>query len=75
MVRMELLYSARNASEFVDLREELDAPPNCPVGKKQWGRALWVYERLSAQGGAHQRSVKHAHLLIAARARGEGGDP
>jgi predicted nucleic acid-binding protein len=72
MVRMELLYSARNASELADLREELDALPDCPIGKEQWGRALWVYEQLGAQGGAHQRSVKHADLLIAAAAEAAG---
>ena len=72
MVRMELLYSARNAGEFADLREELDALPDCPIGKEQWERALWVYEQLSAQGGAHQRSVKHADLLIAAAAEAAG---
>jgi predicted nucleic acid-binding protein len=31
-------------------------------------RALQVYERLNAQGGASQRSVKHPDLLIAAAA-------
>ena len=68
MVRMELLYSARSVGEFADLREELAALPDCPIGKDQWERALWVYEQLSAQGGAHQRSVKHPDLLIAAAA-------
>jgi predicted nucleic acid-binding protein len=72
MVRLELLYSARNASEFGELRDELAALPDCPVGKEQWDRALWVYERLAAQGGAHQRSVKHADLLIAAAAEAAG---
>ena len=68
MVRLELLYSARNASEFAEIREELGALDDCPIGKDQWERALWVYERLSARGGAHQRSVKHPDLLIAAAA-------
>jgi hypothetical protein len=68
MVRLELLYSARNAQEFGDIREELAAMPNCPIGEEQWQRALWVYEQLSARGGAHQRSVKHPDLLIAAAA-------
>lgn len=68
MVRLELLYSARNADEFAEIRQELAALPDCPVGNEQWKRALWVYEQLSARGGAHQRSVKHADLLIAAAA-------
>ena len=72
MVRLELLYSARNADEFGELRDELAALVDCPVGKAQWSRALWVYERLAAQGGAHQRSVKHADLLIAAAAEAAG---
>jgi predicted nucleic acid-binding protein len=66
MVRLELLYSARNAQDFADIREELASLPECPIGKEQWDRALWVYEQLSATGGAHQRSVKHPDLLIAA---------
>jgi predicted nucleic acid-binding protein len=72
MVRLVLLFSARNPHDFADLRDELAALPDCPIGKDQWERALWVYERLSAQGGAHQRSVKHADLLIAAAAEATG---
>ena len=68
MVRLELLHSARNAIEFAMIREELAALPDCPIEKDQCNRALWVYERLSAQGGASQRSVKHPDLLIAAAA-------
>ena len=72
MVRLELLYSARNADEFAEIREELAALPDCPIEKAQWERALWVYEQLSAQGGTHQRSVKHADLLVAAAAEAAG---
>jgi hypothetical protein len=68
MVRLELLHSARNPTEFAELREDLSALPDCPIGTDQWDRALWVYERLSRQGGASQRSVKHPDLLIAAAA-------
>lgn len=50
----------------------MNALPDCPIGKEQWERALWVYEQLSAQGGAHRRSVKHADLLIAAAAEAAG---
>jgi hypothetical protein len=39
-----------------------------PIENEQWHRALWVYEQLSTQGGASQRSVKHPDLLIAAAA-------
>jgi predicted nucleic acid-binding protein len=72
MVRLELLYSARNPDEFAEMREELSALPDCPIGAEQWDRALWVYEQLCKQGGAHQRSVKHADLLIAAAAEAAG---
>lgn len=68
MVRLELLQTARNADEFAEIREELSALPDCPIEKEQWDRALWVYEQLSARGGAHQRSVKHPDLLVAAAA-------
>jgi predicted nucleic acid-binding protein len=68
IVRLELLHSARSASEFAEIRQELAALPDCPIEKEQWNRALWVYEQLSAQGGASQRSVKHPDLLIAAAA-------
>ena len=71
MVRLELLYSARNADEFAEIRDELAALPDCPIGEAQGERALWVYEQLSAQGGAH-RSVKHSDLLIAAAAEAAG---
>ena len=68
MVRLELLHSARNPADFRDLADELSALPDLPVNKDQWTRALWVYERLSQQGGATQRAVKHPDLLIAAAA-------
>lgn len=72
MVRLELLHSARNPTEFAELREDLTALPDCPIGKDQWDRALWVYEQLSRQGGASQRAVKHPDLLIAAAAEAAG---
>lgn len=68
MVRLELLHSTRNQTEFAELREELAALPDCPIGEAHWDRALWVYEQLSARGGAFQRAVKHPDLLIAAAA-------
>ena len=71
MVRMELLYSARNGRELAEIRVELAALADCPIGE-QWQRALWAYEQLSKQAGAHQRSVKHADLLIAAAAEAAG---
>jgi hypothetical protein len=72
MVRLELLYSARNAAEFTSLRRELDALPNCPIGVDQWKRAIEVYEQLAQQGGLHHRAVRHPDLLIAAAAEAAG---
>jgi predicted nucleic acid-binding protein len=71
-VRLELLHSARTRAEFVEIRRELGALPDCPIENEQWSRALWVYEQLSARGGASQRSVKHPDLLIAAAAEAAG---
>lgn len=72
MVRLELLYSARNAAEFMSLRRELDALPNCPIGVDQWKRALEVYEQLAHRGGLHHRAVPHPDLLIAGAAEAAG---
>jgi predicted nucleic acid-binding protein len=72
MVRLELLYSARNATEFRELETELAELPDCPIGKAAWQAALDVYRALADAGGAHQRAVKHADLLIAAAARAAG---
>jgi predicted nucleic acid-binding protein len=68
MVRLELLHSARNATEFAALRGELTALPNSPIGVDEWKRALEVYEELAGQGGLHHRAVRHPDLLIAAAA-------
>ncbi|MGH2802745.1 MAG: PIN domain nuclease [Thermoleophilaceae bacterium] len=72
MVRLELLYSARNGDEFAERREDLGALSDCPIGPDEWRRALDVYGELAAAGGAHQRSVKHPDLLIAAAAESAG---
>jgi len=72
MVKLELLKSARNATEFSKLLEQLDALPRVPIDAEQWQRALWVYGELAKHRGAHQRSVKHPDLLIAAAAEAAG---
>jgi len=68
MVRFELLKSARNGKEMARLSQRFDALPNLPVDRRVWKRALWVYQQLADQGGAHHRSVGHPDLLIAATA-------
>ena len=72
MVRLELLYSAQNESEFRALRNDLEALLDCPIGKEQWERALEVYEELARRGALHHRAVKHPDLLIAAAAEAAG---
>ena len=72
IVKLELLYSARNATEFVALRADLDGLPDCPIGTEQMERALDVYELLANLGGLHQRSVRHPDLLIATAAEAAG---
>ncbi len=72
MVRLELLYSTRNATEFARLGSELRALPSCPIDAAQWRRALQVYEQVAYQGGLHHRAVRHPDLLIAAAAEAAG---
>lgn len=71
-VEFELLYGARNAQEFSATRTGLRLLPQCPIGPREWQRALDVYEMLAYQGGLHHRRVKHPDLLIAAAAESAG---
>jgi predicted nucleic acid-binding protein len=72
MVKFELLLSAQNGHEFDEIRQELDELEDCEIGPLQWRRALDVYRELARQGGAHQCSVGHQDLLIAAAAEAAG---
>jgi predicted nucleic acid-binding protein len=72
MVAFELLASARSGSDFDQIQEELDALRLYQIGQAQWRRALQVYREFAHQGGAHQRSVGHGDLLIAAAAETAG---
>lgn len=72
IVKLELLYSARNPAEFSTLRDDLDELPDCPIGTEQLQRALDVYGQLANQGALHQRSVRHPDLLIATAAEAAG---
>ena len=67
-VAFELLHGARNSAEFTDMRTGLDRLPQCPIGPREWRRALSVFEMLAHQAGMHHRRVKHPDLLIAAAA-------
>jgi predicted nucleic acid-binding protein len=72
MVTLELLQSARNGQEFDERRMQVAELPQCPIATQEWARAIDVYRELAHQGGAHQRSVGHADLLIAAAAESAG---
>jgi predicted nucleic acid-binding protein len=72
MVMFELLASARAGSDFDEIQDDLDALRLYQIGQAQWRRAIQVYRELAHQGGAHQRSVGHGDLLIAAAAESAG---
>jgi predicted nucleic acid-binding protein len=68
MVRFELLWSARDARDLAELREELDELRDAPIAKRDWQRALDVFESLARQGPLHHRRMRAPDLLIAAAA-------
>ena len=71
-VRLEILYSARSATDYQRLGSELLALHQLECGAEQFVRALEVQRELALQGGMHHRSVKIADLLIAACAESAG---
>ena len=71
-VKLEILYSARSATDYDDLCLELDALHHVPTTAATFGRALEVQAALARLGGLHHRSVKIADLLIAASAEAAG---
>jgi predicted nucleic acid-binding protein len=68
LVKLELLYSARDHPEFRRRRDDLSALRPVAIGPRVWQRALDVFEQLSALGPLHHRQVEVADLLIAAAA-------
>jgi len=72
MVRLELLFSARDEHEFASRRSDLANLPDCQISKREWFRALEVLEALSRRGPLHHRQVKIPDLLIAAAAESAG---
>jgi hypothetical protein len=67
-VDLEILYSARSASDYEELAEELAAVAHVPCGDAVFARALEIQRRLAHVGGLHHRSVKIADLVVAAAA-------
>jgi predicted nucleic acid-binding protein len=72
MVTLELLQSVRDGPEFDQRNRQVGRLPQCAIADSEWQRAIQVYRELAHQGGAHQRSVGHADLLIAAAAESAG---
>ena len=68
MVKLELLWSARDTAEFQALRGELEALVRIPIEPRTWERALDVFEALAGRGPLHHRQVKIPDLLVAAAA-------
>lgn len=71
-VRLELLHSARNLTEFRAIRSSLEVLPHCPIHAQAWSRILDVYQKLAGVASQWHRSVKHADLIIAACAEAAG---
>ncbi len=67
-VRLEILYSARSATDYDEIVSELDGLHQVATGDDAFERALEVQQRLAHHAGLHHRSVKIADLLIAASA-------
>ena len=68
MVKLELLWSARDAAHFASIRAGLDAVREAPMGERVWRRATDVLELLAERGPLHHRQVGLPDLLIAAAA-------
>ncbi len=66
IVVMELLWTAQNAREFRQQREELDVLPQLAITERTWTRAFDVWETLVARG--RHRQITPPDLLIAATA-------
>jgi len=65
-VRLEILYSARNAGEYDALSQELDGLHQLSCSEEVFDRALDVQRALAHSQPLHHRSVKLPDFLIAA---------
>ena len=72
IVRIELLWSARDAADFAGMREELGALPTAPISARAWQRAIDILQQLAARGPLHHRQVTIPDTLIAAAAEEAG---
>lgn len=65
-MRLEVLYSARNAPAYAGILGELDALHQLPCDAGAYARAEYVQRELGRRAALHHRSVKPVDLLIAA---------
>lgn len=68
MVRLELLRTSVDHTDFVELKDELASLREVPMGDRVWRRAIDVLELLAEAGPLHHRRVALPDLLIAAAA-------
>jgi predicted nucleic acid-binding protein len=71
-VAMELLWSARDVTDFITTEEALLACPWFSVEPRDWEEARRVFRELAGRGPLHHRQVKIPDLLIAAVAARNG---
>ena len=67
-VALEVLYSARSASDYDRTKRNLEGLSQIPMTAETFQRARAVQQLLAHVGGLHHRSVTIADLLIAAAA-------
>jgi len=70
MVRLELLWTARDQEAFIALRDELDGLEEVPIDAAVWDRAIDVQVQALHKGNHRAQSM--ADLLIAATAERHG---
>ncbi|HEV8686555.1 MAG TPA: PIN domain nuclease [Gaiellaceae bacterium] len=68
VVELELLWSARDAVDFVERRAALESLPEVSIDRAVWRRAIDVFQLLAERGPLHHREVKIPDLLVAAAA-------
>jgi predicted nucleic acid-binding protein len=68
MVRLELLFSTKDVTEFRGRRDRLSALRDVPIRPDVWERATDVFELLASAAPLHHRRVKLPDLVIAATA-------
>jgi predicted nucleic acid-binding protein len=72
MVKLELLWEARDADAFRRRRDQLEALHDIRIDGPVWERAIDVFEFLAARAPLHHRQVKLPDLLIGAAAESAG---